>query len=74
MRDWRGATKGRGCCPTSAPHLHAARFWFGDVGEDYRLVSVNRFDNLALDYVVVASEAARPKLEFEMTLLSWRIG
>jgi predicted dehydrogenase len=52
--------------------LDTARFWFGDIGDDFRLVSVSRFENLAPDHVVIASEASRPKLECEMTLLSWR--
>jgi predicted dehydrogenase len=68
---WRDA--GAGVLPDLGSHLlDTARFWFGDIGDDFRLVSVSRFENLAPDHVVIASEASRPKLEFEMTLLSWR--
>ena len=38
----------------------------------FNLVSANAFENNAPDHVVFASEATTPKLEFEMTLLSWR--
>jgi scyllo-inositol 2-dehydrogenase (NADP+) len=69
--DWRD--QGAGVLPDLGSHLlDTARFWFGDIGEDFRLVSVSRFENRAPDNVVIASETARPKLEFEMTLLSWR--
>jgi predicted dehydrogenase len=69
--DWRD--RGAGVLPDLGSHLlDTARFWFGDVGEDFRLMSVSRFENRAPDNVVIASETSAPKLEFEMTLLSWR--
>jgi predicted dehydrogenase len=52
--------------------LDTSKFWFGDLGEDFRVVSSNRFENRAPDHVVIASDATRPVLELEMTLLSWR--
>jgi predicted dehydrogenase len=68
---WRD--RGAGVLPDLGSHLlDTARFWFGDIGEDFRLASVGRFENLAPDHVVFASETAKPKLEFEVTLLSWR--
>ena len=68
---WRD--EGAGVLPDLGSHLlDTARFWFGDIGEDFRVISVSRFENQAPDHVVIASETARPKLEFEMTLLSWR--
>ena len=68
---WRD--QGAGVLPDLGSHLlDTARFWFGDVGEDFQLLSANCFENHAPDHVVIASESARPKLEFEMTLLSWR--
>lgn len=68
---WRD--QGAGVLPDLGSHLFdTARFWFGDLVEDFRLISVSRFENRAPDHVVIASEATRPKLEFEMTLLSWR--
>jgi scyllo-inositol 2-dehydrogenase (NADP+) len=69
--DWRDS--GAGVLPDLGSHLlDTARFWFGDIGEDFRLMSVSRFENRAPDNVVIGSETSRPKLEFEMTLLSWR--
>ncbi len=69
--DWRD--RGAGVLPDLGSHLlDTARFWFGDIGEDFRLISVSRFENRAPDHVVIGSETSKPKLEFEMTLLSWR--
>jgi len=52
--------------------LDTARFWFGDVGDRFRLVSVNCFENRAPDHSVIVTDASRPALELEVTLLSWR--
>src|SRR5438477_426530 len=41
-------------------------------GEDFQIVSAHCFENREPDHVVMISKTARPKLEFEMTLLSWR--
>jgi scyllo-inositol 2-dehydrogenase (NADP+) len=69
--DWRD--KGAGVLPDLGSHLlDTARFWFGDLGEDFDLVSADRFENRAPDHVVVAAQNSHPRLEFEMTLLSWR--
>lgn len=51
--------------------LDTVRFWFGDVGDRFRIVSAERFENRAPDHVVIAAEG-RPQIELEMTLLSWR--
>jgi scyllo-inositol 2-dehydrogenase (NADP+) len=68
---WRD--QGAGVLPDLGSHLlDTARFWFGDIGDAFQLLSVNRFENRAPDHVVIASETASPKLELEMTLLSWR--
>lgn len=68
---WRD--KGAGVLPDLASHLlDTAAFWFGAMGDDFRVTSVSRFENRAPDHVVVANEVSRPKLEFEMTLLQWR--
>ena len=73
VRDSAWRDQGAGVLPDLGSHLlDTARFWFGDIGEDFRLVSVNRFENLAPDHVVVAAESMQPRLELEMTLLSWR--
>jgi scyllo-inositol 2-dehydrogenase (NADP+) len=68
---WRDTEAG--VLPDLGSHLlDTARFWFGAVGDDFRVTSVSRFENRAPDHVVIASETSSPKLEFEMTLLSWR--
>src|SRR5215469_8129475 len=68
---WRD--QGAGVLPDLGSHLlDTARFWFGDTVRDFRIVSVGRFENRAPDHVVVASDSSVPRLEFEMTLLSWR--
>jgi scyllo-inositol 2-dehydrogenase (NADP+) len=73
VRDSAWRDEGAGVLPDLGSHLlDTARFWFGNIGEDFRITSVSRFENRAPDHVVITSETARPKLEFEMTLLSWR--
>jgi predicted dehydrogenase len=68
---WRD--QGGGVLPDLGSHLlDTARTWFGDLADDWRVVSASRFENHALDHVILASEGSRPKLELEMTLLSWR--
>jgi scyllo-inositol 2-dehydrogenase (NADP+) len=72
VRDSAWRDQGAGVLPDLGSHLlDTARFWFGDIGEEFRLVAVSRFENRAPDHVVIAADGA-PKLEFEMTLLSWR--
>lgn len=73
VRDSAWRDQGAGVLPDLGSHLlDTARFWFGDLSEDFHVSSVSRFENRAPDHVVIASEANKPKLEFEMTLLSWR--
>ncbi len=69
--EWRD--QGAGVLPDLGSHLlDTARFWFGDIGEDFDVVSANCFENRAPDHVVVSSRRSKPVLELEMTLLSWR--
>jgi predicted dehydrogenase len=73
VRDSAWRDTGAGVLPDLGSHLlDTARFWFGDVGEDFRLVSVERFENRAPDHVVIDAQSALPRLELEMTLLAWR--
>ncbi len=68
---WRD--RGAGVLPDLASHLlDTAEFWFGPQGPDYRVTSVNCFENSAPDHVVIANDSVSPRLEFEMTLLQWR--
>lgn len=69
--DWRD--QGAGVLPDLGSHLlDTARFWFGEIAEEFTVISANRFENRAADHVVIGSEGAAPKFELEMTLLSWR--
>ena len=69
--EWRDA--GSGVLHDLGSHLlDTADFWFGEPAGEFAVVSSDRFENRAPDHVVVANTAARPRLEFEMTLLSWR--
>jgi len=73
VRDSAWRDQGAGVLPDLGSHLlDTAKFWFGELGEDVQIVSANCFENRAPDHVVMISKTARPKLEFEMTLLSWR--
>lgn len=73
VRDSEWRDKGAGVLPDLGSHLlDTARYWFDNIGDQFRLTSVSQFENSAPDHVVVASEQSKPKLEFEMTLLSWR--
>jgi scyllo-inositol 2-dehydrogenase (NADP+) len=68
---WRD--QGAGVLPDLGSHLlDTARYWFGDIGETFSIISSSCFENRAPDHVVVGSNVSRPQLEFEMTLLSWR--
>ena len=69
--EWRD--KGAGVLPDLGSHLlDTAQFWFGDIREDFRIVSSRCFENCAPDHVVLALRSAKPQLELEMTLLNWR--
>ncbi len=55
---WRDAEAG--VLPDLGSHLlDTARFWFGDLAEDFRVASASRFENRAPDHVVIASEASQ---------------
>ena len=73
VRDSAWRDQGAGVLPDLGSHLlDTARFWFGELADDFRVTSASRFENRAPDHVVIASERSRPKIELEMTLLSWR--
>ena len=73
VRDSQWRDRGAGVLPDLGSHmLDTIQFWFGDVADDFRVVSASCFENRAADHVVIASEASRPKIEIEMTLLMWR--
>ena len=73
VRDSAWRDTGAGVLPDLGSHLlDTARFWFGEIGENFRLVSARRFENRAPDHVVIDMRDGDPQLEFEMTLLNWR--
>jgi scyllo-inositol 2-dehydrogenase (NADP+) len=68
---WRD--KGAGVLPDLGSHLlDTCRFWFGDIADDFSVVSAHAFENRAPDHVVIASTGGATRIELEMTLLMWR--
>jgi predicted dehydrogenase len=73
VRDSAWRDQGSGVLGDLGSHLlDTCRFWFGAAAEGFRPVSSNRFENRAPDHVIIASDATRPRIELEMTLLMWR--
>lgn len=73
VRDSEWRDQGAGVLPDLGSHLlDTARFWFGDIGDEFSIISSRCFENRAPDHVVLGSRGTSPQLEFEMTLLSWR--
>ena len=73
VRDSEWRDQGAGVLDDLGSHvLDTARFWFGDIGDQFSIVSADRFENRSPDHVVFANTRSTPRLEFEMTLLSWR--
>ena len=73
VRDSAWRDQGDGVLSDLGSHLLAtARFWFNTLYEDIHVISADRFENQAPDHVVLASTLAEPRLELEMSLVSWR--
>ena len=73
VRDSAWRDQGAGVIPDLGSHLlDTCRFWFGDVVNNFRLVSVNRFENRAPDHAISVSDDQQPRIELEMTLCMWR--
>ncbi|MEM7406132.1 MAG: Gfo/Idh/MocA family oxidoreductase [Pseudomonadota bacterium] len=73
VRDSVWRDEGAGVLPDLGSHLlDTTEFLFGVQREDFSLVAANAFENRAADHVIISAEAARPRIELEMTLLSWR--
>jgi scyllo-inositol 2-dehydrogenase (NADP+) len=73
VRDSAWRDQGAGVLPDLGSHLlDTARFWFGAPKDDFAIVSSDHFENRAPDHVVFGSRRSEPRLELEMTLLSWR--
>jgi predicted dehydrogenase len=68
---WRD--EGAGVLPDLGSHLlDTCRFWFGDIADDFSVVSARAFENRAPDHVVILSTGGAMRIELEMTLLMWR--
>ena len=73
VRDSEWRDQGGGVIPDLGSHLlDTCRFWFGDVGNDARLISASRFENRAPDHAIFIADGRRPRIELEMTLCMWR--
>lgn len=73
VRDSTWRDHGSGVLHDLGSHLlDTARYWFGDVGEDFSVYASHCFENRAPDHVIFGRELSRPRIECEMTLLSWR--
>lgn len=73
VRDSEWRDQGAGVLPDLGSHLlDALHFWFGELREDFRVISARRFENRAPDHVVVLADRNPIQIELEMTLLSWR--
>jgi scyllo-inositol 2-dehydrogenase (NADP+) len=73
VRDSIWRDHGAGVLPDLGSHLlDTCRFWFGDIADDFSVVSARAFENRAPDHVVIASNHGPTRIELEMTLLMWR--
>jgi scyllo-inositol 2-dehydrogenase (NADP+) len=72
VRDSQWRDRGAGVLPDLGSHLlDTARFWFGDLADEFYVISSRCFENRAPDHVVLGFRGT-PQLELEMTLLCWR--
>jgi scyllo-inositol 2-dehydrogenase (NADP+) len=73
VRDSAWRDHGAGVLPDLGSHLlDTCRFWFGDIVDDFSVISARAFENRAPDHVVISSERGAMRIELEMTLLMWR--
>jgi scyllo-inositol 2-dehydrogenase (NADP+) len=73
VRDSAWRDQGAGVLTDLGSHLlDTCRFWFGDIDEDFSVMSASNFENRAADHVIIANESMKPRIELEMTLLMWR--
>jgi scyllo-inositol 2-dehydrogenase (NADP+) len=68
---WRD--KGSGVLFDLGSHLlDMTSYWFGDIKGKFKILSVNAFENRSADHAVLLIQENSPRIELEMTLLSWK--
>jgi scyllo-inositol 2-dehydrogenase (NADP+) len=73
VRDSVWRDHGAGVLTDLGSHLlDTCRYWFGDIGDDFSVISARAFENRAPDHVVISNERGAMRIELEMTLLMWR--
>ena len=73
VRDSAWRDQGAGVLPDLGSHLlDTAKFWFGEVGNDFQVIAAHCHENRSPDHVVILSKRTKPLIELEMSLLSWR--
>jgi predicted dehydrogenase len=73
VRDSAWRDRGAGVVPDLASHLlDTCRFWFGNIADDFSVISARAYENRAPDHAIIASEQGKMRIELEMTLLMWR--
>ncbi len=73
VRDSAWRDQGAGVLPDLGSHLlDTAKFWFGEVGNDFQVIAAHCHENRSPDHVVILSKRTQPVIELEMSLLSWR--
>ena len=73
VRDSVWRDHGAGVLSDLGSHLlDTCRYWFGDIGDNFSVISAHAFENRAPDHVVISNERGAMRIELEMTLLMWR--
>ena len=52
--------------------LDTTEYWFGDIKGKLELISINKFENKSPDHAALLFQENKPRIELEMTLLSWK--
>jgi len=73
VRDSSWRDQGAGVLSDLGSHmLDTAKFWFPGISDDFQVLGSRCHENRAPDQVIIHNETCTPRLEIEMTLLSWR--
>lgn len=73
VRNSKWRDKNLGVLSDLGSHLiDLCNFWFNDFRKNYKIISINKFENKSADHVVISSEKTKPRIEMEMTLCMWR--